>query len=152
MKRLRKFVCLPAGERWLLIKAALLLWTVKLALVLLPFRTLRRFAGGLAKPSAERSGPDSFPVEKVVWAVEAAGRLTPWARTCLTQALATQILLLRRGHQCRIHIGVVKGDGGEFLAHAWAESGGEVVIGGYELERYTRLALLTGENLTPVSE
>jgi len=152
MKRIRKFLRLPGGERWLLVKATLLLWVVKLGLVLLPFRTLRRFAGGLTKPVARRRGPDSFPLERIVWSVETAGSITPWARTCLTQALAVQILLLRRGYPCKLHIGVVKGDKGEFLAHAWAESEGRVVIGGYELERYTPLALLAGEKLNPVSE
>ena len=41
-----------------------------------------------------------------------------------------------------LHIGAVKDEEGKFLAHAWVESEGRVVIGGHELERYTRLMTL----------
>jgi hypothetical protein len=77
-----------------------------------------------------------------VWAVETAARHMPLANTCLTQALAAQVLLARRGYPALLRIGVVKGDKDNLQAHAWVESEGEVVIGGYELERYAHLATL----------
>ena len=45
-----------------------------------------------------------------------------------------------------LRIGVVKGAGGQFQAHAWVESDGVVVIGGSEPEpeRYTPLPALDG--------
>jgi len=46
-----------------------------------------------------------------------------------------------------IHIGITKGGGERFLAHAWVESEGKVVIGGHEIERYTPLASLEGKGL-----
>jgi hypothetical protein len=152
MKRMRRFLRLSATERWLLVKAALLLWVVKLGLVWLPFRILRRFIDGLTESPIGLRDADRCSTEKVVWAVETASRLMPWARTCLTQALTTQVLLLRRGRPAELHIGVLTGDENQFMAHAWVESGAEVVIGGHELERYTPLVILEGQNMNRIPD
>ena len=138
--RLNKFRHLPAAERRLLLKAGLLLGGTKLGLWLLDFHPLQRLLSRVAEaPVGLRKG-DRVAAEKVVWAVELAGRYMPKARTCLTQALATQVLLARRGHPTILHIGVLTTEREEFQAHAWLESEGEVVIGSHELERYTPLA------------
>src|SRR5215204_1259008 len=135
MKRLRKFLHLPSGERRLLVKAALLLGAIRLGLWLLPFRTLRRMitqwsqvSGGLRKPD------DQYSEERIVWGVTKASQYVPQA-TCLTQALAAQVLLARRGHPALLRIGFVKGEEDRLEAHAWLESRGEVLIGGSGLER-----------------
>jgi len=52
------------------------------------------------------------------------------------------MLLARRGYPALVYIGVVRDDSDELQAHAWVKSEGEVVIGGFELERYTPLATL----------
>jgi Transglutaminase-like superfamily len=142
MKRLHRFIRLPATQRWLLIRAALLLWSTKLGLWLLPFQTLRRLLAKFAPRPARVPGTDRLSRERVVWAVETAARHMPLANTCLTQALAAQVLLAQRGYPALLRIGVVKGENDNLQAHAWLESGGEVVIGGYELERYKHLATL----------
>lgn len=139
MRRLRKFLLLSGSERWLLIKAALLLVSVRLGLGLLPLQTLRRVLARLTDTSLPLGNSQQFSFKSVVWAVETAGRLMPWARTCLTQAIVAQVLLLRRGYSAELHIGVLKHDEDQFLAHAWVESGAEVVLGDHELERYTPL-------------
>jgi hypothetical protein len=144
MRRLCRFLRLPAAERQLLISAVLLLWAVKLGLMLLPFHTLRQLLSKLARVTPGLSPSRRSSVKKVVWAVEAAGRLVPWASTCLTQALTAQVLLLRRGYPALVHIGAVKGEGGGLQAHAWVENEGDVVIGGHELEQYTPLVVFDG--------
>lgn len=147
MKRLRKFLHLSGIERWLLLKATLLLGTIRLGLWLLPFETLRRVLVGLSDAPARLRGTGQSSLGEVTWAVETAGHCIPRAATCLTLALTAQILLLRRGHGAVIHIGIAKGGGERFLAHAWVESGGKVVIGGHEIERYTPLASLEGKGV-----
>ncbi len=144
MKRLRKFLQLEAGERGLVVKAALLLGTMRLGSWLLPFQTLRRLQVGLTRAPIRVRDREWSTRERVIWAVETAGRRMPQAATCLTLALTAQVLLLRRGYPALLHIGVDKRYKEGFLAHAWVESGGKVVIGGYELERYTPLASLEG--------
>lgn len=146
MKRLRKFLLLPAVERRLLLQAAFLLGGIKLGLMLIPFQTLLRSLDKLAEASGKSHKANQITLERIVWAVETAGRYVPRARTCLTQALAARVLLARRGYPALIRIGAVREEGKGFQAHAWVESGGEVVIGGDELERYTPLIALEGEN------
>src|SRR6267142_1308347 len=46
MRRLRRFLALPAADRRLLVEAALFLWAIRLGLRMLPFRTLWRLLDG----------------------------------------------------------------------------------------------------------
>jgi hypothetical protein len=144
MRSLRRFLRLPSTDRRLLVKAALLLEAIKVALRLLPFRVLRRLVADAEKTPIGLRWIKSASAEKVAWAVETASRIIPGEKTCLTQALAAQVLLTRRGYPALLHIGIVKNEEGEFQAHAWVECEGKVVIGGHELERYTPLAPLEG--------
>ncbi len=146
MEIFHKFSHLTTAERWLLIKAALLLETIKLGMWLLAFRTLRRLLTRTAHTPRARLAHAARPsAERVAWAVEAASRHTPGIKTCLAQALAAQVLLARRGYPALLHIGAVRGEREQFEAHAWVETGGKVVIGGSDLGRYTPLAVLEVE-------
>jgi hypothetical protein len=144
-RRLRKFVRLPASERRLLVKAALLLVAIRLGLGLLPFQTLRHLLAQVAEAPTGFRGTNRSSTEGIARAVEVAGRHLPGAGTCLTQALAAEVLLRRQGYPSLLHIGVLRGEEGRLEAHAWLKSGDKVVIGGAELERYMPLALLEGE-------
>ena len=144
MERLRRYLRLPPNQRWLLIKAALLLEAIKLAMRLIPFKVLRRLADRAGRTFVRRRSGTHLPAQTVAWAVETISRNTPGEKTCLTQALAAQVLLTRRGYSSLLHIGVVKDENGELLAHAWVECKGEVMVGGHELERYTPLTTLEG--------
>ena len=146
MERLRKFLRLSVGEQRILIKASLLLVVIRLGLWLLPFRTLRRLlAKATQAPPRLQQKADRFCADRVARAVAVASNHVPGVGTCLTQALAAQVLLARRGHQTSLRIGAARGEEGQFEAHAWLECGGKVVIGGSELERYTRIAALERE-------
>lgn len=142
MMYLRKFVGLPTAERWLLVKAALLLGATKLGLKLLPFRLLRRLVGSFSRPTAWLPATARLSTARIVWAVELASRYVP--ATCLSRALSAQVLLARRGYPVLLHFGAVK-EGERFLAHAWLESEGQVVIGGHVHEPYVPLGTLEGK-------
>src|SRR2546425_7221438 len=98
MSRLRKFLALPAPERRVLLAATLLLPTVRLALSILPFRTMRRFVTRLAR--ARNDGPLASPPSpaRVGWAVRTAGRYVPSGGDCLGPALTPPLLLRPLGH------------------------------------------------------
>lgn len=74
----------------------------------------------------------------IAWAVTVSSRYIPRA-TCLVRGLATQVLLAHEGIHSDLCIGVAKDDPSSFEAHAWVETDGTVVMGGPELDRYTRL-------------
>lgn len=138
MTRLFKFLNLPSSERSLLVKAAILLWGIRLGLWLFSFQTLQRHLARVMQTSPESPDADSSSPDRPAWAVRAASRYVPKA-TCLTQALAAQVLLGRRGHTSRLHIGVTRSMEKEFEAHAWLQCEGKVVIGDSEIERFTPL-------------
>jgi Transglutaminase-like superfamily len=55
--------------------------------------------------------------------------------SCLTQALATRVLLADEGHSSTLRLGMARIEG-RLQAHAWLESGGAVVVGGAGHEQF----------------
>ena len=144
MQDIRRFSTLPADERWLLLRAAVLVAAVRIALSTLPFRWLRRLAGVGLAISPRLAG---MPVPRLSRAVQAAARRIPGA-TCLTQALAMQRLLAQAGRRADLRIGVAKDAERGFEAHAWVEWQGNVVLGNdMELDRYTPMLALNPDGI-----
>ena len=142
MKRVRQFADLTPLERGLLLRAAVLVAGVRLALWTMPFRWVRLVLGvrRAVSPSLE-----AIRVRRLAWAVQAAARRIPGA-SCLTQALALQYLLARAGHTAEVHIGVAKHCARGFEAHAWLEYRGEILAGDNgELERYAPILAVSGK-------
>lgn len=133
MALLRKFWSLDREERCLLLRTFVLVACLRGALNLSSFVKLKNY---LARRAARHSIPKSMSVAQLVWSVRTAAAYIPRA-TCLTQVLAAKYQLERSGRPGLIHIGVAK-DNGQFLAHAWLECEGEIVIGGGG-DGYTRL-------------
>jgi hypothetical protein len=146
MHRLYRFLQLSTADRRLLLHAILLVGAVRLGLWILPFRTLRRLLARTIHAPLAVGAEEQAEADKIAWSVARAARCVP-AATCLTQALAAQIMLSRRGFRARVHIGVAKDKNQQFIAHAWIESHGRVILGGSEAGRYTRLLILDGDNL-----
>lgn len=146
MAHLNKFLRLPATDRRLLLKALSLVWVIRLGLWLLPFRVVRRLPLILEKGLSRAEASDRTIVNRIVWAVTKASSYVP-AATCLTQAVATKVLLGRYGHRANVHLGVARNEAGQFQAHAWVESNGVTVIGGSDsfLKHYTPLSTLDEE-------
>jgi hypothetical protein len=133
MSKLRKFASLSSPDRSLLLRALLLVATVRISLFLLPFRFIQRLSG-----RARRRMP-IHRMGRCIWAVRATSRYVPRA-TCLTQAIAAQVLLSESGYDSRIEIGVTKDEHRQFRAHAWVVCGESIVLGGAEADRYVPLA------------
>ena len=147
MAQLRRFLRLSTTDLWFLFKVTFLLETIKLGMQLLPFRTLRRLLDQVSGTPARWQHTTYPSVDRIAWVIETASRRMPGAKSCLNQALAAQVLLTRRGYPSQLHIGVAKGERGQFKAHAWVESEGKVVIGGSELTGFTPLTVLKREGL-----
>jgi hypothetical protein len=134
IRLLKRFAALGAQDRNLLLRALFLVGALRAGLCLLPFRVVQRLTA-----RASRNAAATYPVGTYVWAVRSASRFVPGA-TCLTQALAAQVLLARSGYDSRIEIGVAKDEQRRFRAHAWVVCGDEIVIGRAEADRYVPLA------------
>jgi hypothetical protein len=129
------------SDQRLLIKALALVCCIRLGLWLLPFRLLKDKVEKIAaRVNSVSPHPQDFRmVRKVASCVRRVSRYVP-ASTCLAQALATQVLLARRGQNTKLRIGVIKSCDGELRAHAWLESDGKIIIGRVrDLRNYTVL-------------
>lgn len=123
-KEFIKFFRLPGKERYALVRAALVLAAALLSLRLLGARRTLHWAGrppGIA-PSP-LSGSDSVIPGFEKQAVDRAAAAMRTG-TCLSKALALQLLLRRRGIASQLRFGIRKRDGSELLAHAWLEING----------------------------
>ncbi|MHC4516589.1 MAG: lasso peptide biosynthesis B2 protein, partial [Planctomycetota bacterium] len=116
MRRIRRLLGLPAHEKWLLIKAWVLVFSVRLALWTLRFklteRLLRRFN---ARPP-QRLGRNRPPARRVARFVNIASRLVPGGGQCLTKALAAESLLVRRGYPTEVKLGVTRDEANKLIA------------------------------------
>ena len=142
MSRLRKLFALPSAERRALLGAALLLPIVRLGLSVLPFGTLRRLLGVSERPRSRRPPKRQPAPDRVAWAVRVASRHLLGTWSCLTQALAAQLLLRWHRYPAVLRIGVARPEEESFRAHAWVESEGRVVYGEASGSQYTPLPAL----------
>lgn len=144
MGRIRKFFGLSHRQRWLLLKAIALLAVVRLLLWLLPYPRVRPLVDRVSHRSP-RLAADPLPVESFVWAIEQASHVVPAGGHCLSRAVAARIFLVRRGRDAEIRYGVTRQASSGFIAHAWLESEGRILIGGEGVDRYTLLTPRTRE-------
>jgi hypothetical protein len=138
----RKAIGCLAADRGLLVSALCLLSATRLGLLVLPVRMVGSVLSWLVsrEPGVTR---DPLLADRVARAVTRASGVVPGA-TCLTQALAAQVLLERRGFPTRLHIGVVRDGGQAMRGHAWVESEGMIVIGGVMAEPWSPLLTVEG--------
>lgn len=125
---------------WIFSEALVALGATRIVLWVMPARVrkalLARERGN--EPPQETSVRDDSEAKLIAWAVNRASRFVPRA-TCLTQALAASFLMQRRGIRCSLKIGVAKGAGNQFQAHAWLDLEGRVILGGQESDAFTPL-------------
>lgn len=140
MRLLNKLLGLAAADRNLLIEAGLAIRAIRLGLALLGYGRMRRIMERWSEPPAATPSPDPAEIQRVVWAVRAVGRRTLRGKPCLTEGMATRLLLKRRGLTAELRIGVLLPEDGRLKAHAWIEHEGRILIGGLpDLERFTPL-------------
>lgn len=135
MNKAAKFLALNWHERWGLAYAMGALWRAWFGLRTVSFDRLRDNAN---RPAATATANALSP-ERIAWAVIAMSRFVPDGSNCLIRALASARMLRRYGYDATLQIGVTKAANGGINAHAWLESGGQVVIGGFVLDRYVTL-------------
>lgn len=143
MKQLRKFLALSVQCRILLGKALILIGLIRVGLWMIPFRRFNPLIQGVITRTRRQEPSNIISVSDVIWAIETASYYFPGKPKCLARALTTQVLLNHYGHTCELRIGVAKTETEGFVAHAWIERDGQVLIGGdYNLSSLTLLPSL----------
>jgi hypothetical protein len=137
---INRFLALASADRRLLCEALLTVALIRAGLWVLPLRFIH---GRLVRVGSIAAGRRSVDVERLSRAVRIAATRVP-AASCLTQALALQALVRRRGLASRVHVGFRLEPSGQLGGHAWLESDGEVLIGGGRLDEFRTLLKLEG--------
>jgi len=85
----------------------------------------------------------TMPHQTIATAITKASKLVPGA-SCLTQALAADVLLKQNGYNSEIRIGVKSEKTSALSAHAWVVCDGQIVLGGTEdeIKEYSLLTKL----------
>lgn len=137
-----KLVRMSAADRRLLAAALLTVPLVRLALWTVPFRLVHRSVAALTRRYQGRAPRAGTSPQRITWAISTVAARVPRA-TCLTQALAGTLLLVRNGHPATLRVGVAKDEAGRLRAHAWLESGGVTILGEPAPGTFTALPPLT---------
>jgi hypothetical protein len=133
----RRGYSLPVRDQWLLVETVLLVVLVRAGLFVASYPSVR---DGLDVACSVFDGAftPACPRGRVPWAVGRVASALPGTQSCLVRALVAETLLVRRGYPAALRFGVDHSDE-EFAAHAWVESGSEVVVGGEVRPSFTRL-------------
>lgn len=137
---IRAIFRLPAEDRLLVGQSWLVLLLVRLALLLLPFPTVRAACEGTRRRRTNGGAheEDQAQILRITRAVEIAARHSPFEPTCLLEALAVAWLLGRRGIASTLRIGVARRND-QLVAHAWLERHGQPIYGSSDPGLYAPL-------------
>lgn len=124
-------------------EATLMLLLAKLAVHVAPPARVLSWA---RRPLIRKTRFNMTAVGWVRWSIETIGA-KPWMNAaCLPRALAAHAMLRRRGIGSRLCLGVDReGAGAALSAHAWLELGQNIVVGGEEAPRFTKLMEFGGK-------
>jgi hypothetical protein len=137
MRALRRFYALSPSQRRLVLRSLLLVATVRIGLVALPFVRLRSLLSRFGEERDASGANGTHSAAELAWAVQAASRYVPKA-TCLVQALTLELLMARSGQAGQLRIGVAK-ENGDLKAHAWVEADGRRWLEDAEPTRFSSL-------------
>lgn len=109
------------AEKRLAVAAWVVVPVVRIAVAMLPFRFVYRFAARAPR------GLSLLSPDRIAFAVNHVARRLP-GTTCLTEVLAAAYLCSRYGHAATPRLGVGRSAAG-ITAHAWLESEGRAILG-----------------------
>ena len=144
LKKLNQFLALSLQEKFILVRAWVMLGWYRVAIVCVPLKRLASSLEHCVLP-IELKPVEGHKLEvaaRIGKLVACAARYTPWQSRCLTQVLVTQRLLSGRNIPGQFHLGVRKSVGSDdgssnLTAHAWLVCGDVVVSGESGHEAFT---------------
>jgi hypothetical protein len=142
-RKSQRFVELTAQERWILLKAIVLLSAIAVGRRWLSFKQLRSILGRAKslKPGAMNDDVSSLvEARRIARMVQIAADHGFFRPSCLERALALWALLQLDGIKSELRIGARK-ENDRFQAHAWVEFQGTVLDDANDVDR--RYAVFT---------
>jgi hypothetical protein len=134
---LLKFFQLPFAEKILFFQACHLLTIYRIHLLVTPVQDL--FYQVQSRSRNIPLTPSSIPPVRMSRLIQIASHFVPGS-TCLSNALAGQLLFAGHGYKTQLHIGVARNEQNILEAHAWLSLNGTILIGNLpDLSRFTEL-------------
>jgi hypothetical protein len=139
---LHKILALSWSDRLLLLEAVFYLTAARLAIASLPFRHIAPHLGHQILPGLVPvpKGPPPEAARRIARAVQIISGRTPWESACLAQGIAGRLMLGRRGLPGWLFLGTRKDEHGDLIAHAWLQSGDQILLGGESHGTFTMLS------------
>ncbi|MDP3478283.1 MAG: lasso peptide biosynthesis B2 protein [Desulfoprunum sp.] len=146
MGKLLRFLRLPVVEKRFFFKAVYFLAVYRASLKLF---SLQNLLTKVSRKSQADLGPlpVNIPPKRMARLITVASSFVPFS-TCLSQALAGQILFARHGQKTILHVGVCNKPSTGFEAHAWLCQDGGIILGHLpDMDRYRELPTLMNEGI-----
>lgn len=148
MGSLFKFIRLSFIEKKFFINAFYLLTIYRIRLRSTPFHTLLEQVSVDTKTLKSKSPRETISATRMAHFIRIASSFIPGS-TCLSNALAGQILFARNGYKTELRIGIAHNELNPFEAHAWLTLNETILIGDVQdISRFKELPLqqTPGEN------
>ncbi len=113
-------------EKIMLAEAVLLVFAAKMALKVLPFKTIVRLSGRRKKDNAVP--PDPGKIIGIKQALRRSGRLAFRPRRCLVLCLAGKWMASGKNIPSTVHLGAAFGENHKMIPHAWLTSGNLEIV------------------------
>ena len=118
------------GEKKMTIAAYIYAAYYRFMIKFVPMSKIEKKMGTRGDESSRDVSVENYRIAKLVaFHVGRITRHTPWQSKCFVQALTAQKLLLNKGIESTLYMGV-KHEDGVMKAHAWLRCGGLYVTGG----------------------
>ena len=127
-------------NRALLCEAMALLVIARIAILVLPFRTIGAIAARMRTVHVPTDAARAVIVGRIRWAILACAKRAPFRAVCFQQGLAAQIMLHRRGVSSTLYFGAAPDDIRGLVAHVWVRDGDTEIVGCEEAPRFAVLA------------
>lgn len=128
-KRLINFIRYN-GEKWMTITVYLYVAYYRLCLLLVPMPRIETMIGVRGEESQAEETLENLKLAKLVgFHVNRVTAHLPLKRKCFVRALSARKILMKRGVNTTLYLGVGKEDG-NMVAHAWLRCGQLYVTGG----------------------
>jgi hypothetical protein len=144
LEKLNKFILLTGEEKRLFFVAVYYACSTRIMIAILPFRRYAKYLGIPHKESAIQQNPDQLTiVYKVFRAMRRSSVYLPFREKCLVDAIVIKKMLLNKGIESTLYLGVSKDSDKQLIAHAWLRCGENIVTGRKGLENYKLLEWFT---------
>lgn len=144
LNSLKNFNKFKLKDKFLILRIFILTAIMRSAMLIIPFKNLRKYMGELNKESSLNVSDDDYKMaRRISWSIKKVAKYTPWESKCLVQALTAQYLLSCSHLETTLYLGVSRENNikienqntkkrkeSNMIAHSWIRCGSFYVTGG----------------------